>query len=31
MGAIGTTQAQKAVRQDTTFQKGIEIVFDKIG
>ena len=31
MGAIGTTQAQKAVRLNTTFQKGIELFLDKIG
>ncbi len=29
MGAIGTRQAQKGVRYNTTFRKGIELIFDQ--
>jgi hypothetical protein len=30
MGALGAAQAQKAVGQDTAFEKGIEVFFDKL-
>ena len=30
IGAPGAAQAQKAVRQDAAFEKGIELVFDKL-
>ena len=31
MGAVGATQAQEAVGQDAAFEKGIELLFDKLG
>ena len=31
MGALGAAQAQKAVGEDAAFEKGIELVFDKVG
>ena len=31
MGAVGATQAQKAVGEDTAFKKGLELGFDKLG
>jgi hypothetical protein len=31
MSALRTTQAQKAVGEDAAFEKGIELVFDKVG
>ena len=30
MGALGAAQAQKPVREDAAFEKGIELVFDKL-
>ena len=30
IGTPGAAQAQKAVRQDAAFEKGIELVFDKL-
>jgi hypothetical protein len=31
MRALRAAQAQKAVGEDATFEKGIELVFDKVG
>ena len=30
MGALGAAQAHKAVGQNAAFEKGIELVFDKL-
>ena len=30
MGALGAAQAQKPIRHDAAFEKGIELVFDKL-
>ena len=30
-GALGAAQAQKPVREDAALEKGIELVFDKLG
>ena len=31
VAAVTTAQPQKAVREDAAFEKGIELVFDKLG
>jgi hypothetical protein len=31
MGAVSAAQAQKTVGEDAAFEKGIELVFDKVG
>ena len=31
VGALGAAQAQKPVREDAALEKGIELVFDKLG
>ena len=31
MGTLGTAQAQKTVSEDAALEKGIELVFDKVG
>ncbi len=31
MGALGVAQAQKAVGPDAAFEKGIKVLFDKLG
>jgi hypothetical protein len=31
MGAVTAAQAQKTVGEDAAFEKGIELVFDKVG